>query len=327
MRRPSTIIRSTAPILSVLTRLSSETDVDIRVFRDDLYPFTGGGNKARKIQSFLPDILDKNCNALVTTGGLQSNHARVVALVAAAHHWKCTLVLHGDPAELQSPSGNLLLMKLAGAQIRVVSPDQIGREMQYAMRDLRRAGHQPYEIPGGGHHILGGSAYVKAVFELEEICLTDRWRPDWIVLASGTGTTQAGICTGIQQLGWHTRVVGISVARRNPRGKSIVINVAQQLQEHFNLPLDATCVDFRDDWVGDGYEMSTPTVLQTIDQAAREGIILDPTYTGKAFTGLLDMINSGEIRRGERVVFWHTGGLLNLLASSGTRLFFSNHIP
>ncbi|HEU65668.1 MAG TPA: pyridoxal-phosphate dependent enzyme [Chloroflexi bacterium] len=295
---------------------SQDLPVDIRVKRDDLFPMTGGGNKARKIKEILREADHLGCNALVTTGGTQSNHARVVALAAAERRWKCKLILHGTPDQLKRPQGNLLLMHLASAEIEIVSPDEIAGAMRASMDALEKS-WQPYEIPGGGHCIAGARAYVDAVDELAVQCSELDWMPDWIIHASGTGTTQAGIVAGVERQGWSTKVVGISVARRNPRGKTIVEQSYQELRTSLRLPGPALEIDFRDAWVGAGYEMADERIIQTITQVARqEGLILDPTYTGKAFTALLDMIHSGEISPGDRVLFWHTGGLLNLLDSS-----------
>jgi 1-aminocyclopropane-1-carboxylate deaminase/D-cysteine desulfhydrase-like pyridoxal-dependent ACC family enzyme len=299
-----------------LLRIGRLLDIDLRAKRDDLFPMTGGGNKARKMVKFIEAAEGQGCNALVTTGGLQSNHARVTALAAAARGWRCRLVLHGDPEETSQPKGNLLLMQLAGAEIEIVAKLDIAQAMHSAMESLQAEGLTPYEIRGGGHSVLGGLAYVEAVAELEEQCQHAGWRPDWIILASGTGTTQAGLIVGLERLGWQTRVVGISVARHNARGRDIVVQACQDLGAHLGVAESGASVDFRDDWVGEGYEKADAAVLSAIHKAAEmEGLILDPTYSGKAFAALLDLVESGEIERGANVLFWHTGGLLNLLAS------------
>jgi 1-aminocyclopropane-1-carboxylate deaminase/D-cysteine desulfhydrase-like pyridoxal-dependent ACC family enzyme len=302
--------------LDHLPRLSRRLRIDLRIKRDDLFPMTGGSNKARKIISILGDAEDRGCNALVTTGGLQSNHARVTALAAAARGWHCTLILHGNPEEAAKLKGNLLLMHLAGAEIEVVEPSGIAQAMRSAMDALRAEGFTPYEIPGGGHSVAGAVAYVEAVEELREQCQKDRWRPEWIILASGTGTTQAGLIVGLERLGWQARVLGISVARRNPRGRDIVEQACRDLRAHLGVAKRSGHVDFRDDWVGEGYEKAAKSVLSAIRMAAEmEGLILDPTYTGKAFAALLNLVREGEIRKGATVLFWHTGGLMNLVAS------------
>lgn len=304
--------------LQKLSRISQQLSIDLRVMRDDLFPMIGGGNKARKIVKILQLAESHGCNALVTTGGTQSNHARVTALAAASRGWQCQLILHGDPCEISHPKGNLLLMLLTGAEVKIVHPASIASAMESAMDAFRSEGRIPYEIPGGGHSIAGAMAFVEAVDELRQECQADGWQPDWVILASGTGTTQAGLIAGFEQIGWYPRVVGISVARQNPRGHEVVEQSCHEVRSHLEFSTGSTIsVDFRDNWIGEGYEKAGPEVISTIYlAAAAEGLILDPTYTGKAFTALLDLIHLKEISENSKVLFWHTGGLLNTMASN-----------
>lgn len=308
-------MRFNTPV-SRLGRLSTELRIDLRVKRDDLLPLTGGGNKVRKLARILAaeERAGTGINALVTNGGLQSNHARVTALLAASRGWPCKLVLHTEPGAV-SPSGNFLLMKLAGADLRLVTADEVASALESARAELVAAGFRPRVIPGGAHTLEGALAYADAVDELLGDPLLHGWTPDWVVLASGTGATQAGLLAGFARAGRRsTRVVGVSVARRNPRGQSAVRSSCEELERA--LELEPLTVDFRDEWVGQGYEKPTPAALEAIQRAARsEGLVLDPTYTGKAFAALLDLVARGEIAEGARVLFWHTGGLLNLMTS------------
>lgn len=298
-----------------LRRLSENLGVDLWIKRDDLFPLTGGGNKGRKIVYIARDVAHRGADSVVTTGGLQSNHARATALMAAKHGWKCKLVLHGEESHMDHPQGNLLLMCLAGADIVVVPPEKIGPTMRESMDEFASQGRKPYEIPGGGHMLAGSVAYVEAIKELEYQRQSGKWIPECIILASGTGTTQAGILGGLDMVGWETRVAGISVARRNPRGRLVVEQAYADLRQHLGVNGSGRYVDFRDDWTGDGYQRPTDATIAAIRVAASvEGLMLDPTYTGKAFAALLDMIRGGEIKQGSRVLFWHTGGLLNLAA-------------
>ena len=309
---PTPRVAWTTP-LARLAPLVPASDVEVYAKRDDLTPMAGGGNKVRKMASIAREAARQGADALVTTGGTQSNHARVVALWAAERGWDCHLVLHGDPVELERPTGNLRLMLLAGATLEVVAPDEIRDRLDRAVSRLESQGARPYLVPGGGHCLAGTLAYVDAVSELRDQCAD--WVPDWIVLASGTGATQAGIAAGCVRLGWPTHVVGISVARRNPRGRQVVGQAYAEACDALGLASGAEDIDFRDDWIGGGYGVATDRVYTTIDTVGRQtGLVLDPTYTGKAFVALQDLINSGEIQSGSRVVFWHTGGLLNLMA-------------
>lgn len=307
-----------------LGRLSGILGVNLWAKRDDLYPLTGGGNKARKIVLIAAEAEKSGCNALVTCGGAQSNHCRVVALVAAAKGWRCRLLIHADPKETIPPRGNFLLMKLAGAEIEFIRLQDAAEAMRSAMRDLVDQGVRPFEIVGGGHSVAGAIAYVTAVDELAGQCKADGWQPDWLIHASGTGTTQAGIAVGIERLGWPTRVVGISVARGKARGTQVIEQSCSEIRKHLGFVGAPRAVDFRDTWVGEGYEKAGPEVLDAIRLACRtEGLVLDPTYTGKAFAGLLSMVGDGEIASGSKVLLWHTGGLLNLMASADVLPFES----
>jgi len=292
-------------------------DLDLSFVQEDVYNnIAFSGNKARKILKIAEYMEENGYNAVVTTGGLQSNHTRVTAQVAAKRNWPCRLILHGAKDEIDNPKGNLLLMLMAGADIAVTEPGAIEQEMNLAAEQLSREGYKPYIIPGGGHCLHGALAFLEASREVINYCTKIGWYPDWVIVPSGTGTTQAGITAGFEDAGLNTRVVGVSVAREKARGKQAVIDVYEQLGEYAGISGGLEKIDFRDDWVGEGYEVAGQEVWSLIGLMAREeGIFLDPTYTGKAFLGLVEMAKKGEIVPGSRVLFWHTGGLFNLLAA------------
>lgn len=302
--------------LQRLWRLGAQLGIDLWVKRDDLFGEPGGGSKARKLQRIL-NAAPLGTNALVTTGGVQSNHARVVALTAARSHMRCELILHGDPRSLQNPTGNLLLMLLSGARVTIVPSDQIRDHLVSTVEALRKEGYTPLMIQGGGHSVEGALGLVDAVVELNSQRPTPDWVPDYIVHASGTGGTQAGLLAGLDLLGWSTRVIGISVAREAARGRQIVAELYEQVRNELQLDGAARYVDFRDDWVGEGYGHALPATAELIkDIASLEGLPLDPTYTSKAMRGLIDLVKQGDIPQGSTVLFWHTGGLLNLLSAN-----------
>ena len=296
--------------LEPLPALGAQLGIELLCKRDDMLPYYYGGNKVRKIFGICRHAEALGSDALVTTGGLHSNHARVSALAAAARGWRTTLVLHAE-AGAPTSSGNALLARLAGAEVVLVEPSEIAAAMQRAMDTLTRQGYTPFEIPGGGHCLSGSLGYVAAVHELAAQCGV----PDYVIVASGTGTTQAGLLVGCEQLGWSTRVLGVSVARAQQRGEAVIDEACAELRAHFGTAHTPRSPEFFDDWVGGGYEQVYPELLDTIRWAALNGLLLDPTYTGKAFQGLVSMVREGKIEAGARVVFWHTGGLINLLAS------------
>lgn len=306
--------------LHPLPRIGSRLGIDLWVKRDDLCPIPGGGSKVRKLLGILrrpPARVD----AIVTSGGTQSNHARTAALVAAARGLRCDLVLHGDRRELEDPKGNLLLMLLAGAHIRIVAAHEIGPTLERVLEELRASGYSPLLVEGGGHSVAGSLAMADAALEFASQRSDPQWIPEFIVHASGTGGTQAGLLVGLDLLGWPTRVIGVSVARAADRGGAVVrdlyLQLREEVQKRFQLEPVLRPVEFRDEWVGEGYAKPLPGVAKLIGELCKlEGLVLDPTYTAKAMAGLIDLVRQGAIQKGSRVLFWHTGGLLNMLAAN-----------
>lgn len=289
-------------------KLSEEYQISLKVKRDDMYLFAGGGNKARKIKPILDDAENKNANALVTAGSAGSNHARVTAIAGAGKGWPVRLIIHDTEDESNS---NLMLMTLTGAELIFVEKKDVANSMHQSMEELARNGYHPYAIRGGGHTIAGMMSYYEAAKEFSE--QSNGWQPEYVILASGTGGTQAGLHTGFAEHMPATRVIGISVAREKARGKKMVQESVAKLQQHLNVQITNE-VCFFDNWTGGGYGMVYPDLQHTIKKAAAmEGLITDPVYTGKALTGLFDMCKNGFIKKGSRVLFWHTGGLINLL--------------
>lgn len=289
--------------------IPSSLPVSLAIQDDTSYPSYGGGSKARKIQYFL-DAAAKDCNdAVVTAGAANSNHAKVVALACAERGWKCTIVVHDSE---DYSKGNLLLMKLSGAKLMFTSLSEVGAVMDQEMALFRDDGYSPYYIYGGGHGLLGYLAFFDAAKEF--ISSNPDFQPDYVVHASGTGGTQAGLVVGFNEFLPNTKVIGISVARNEQRGREVVRQSCNELSAHLGLePVKNESIYFTDEWVGKGYGASYPELLKTIKRfAADYGLITDPTYTGKALHGLKVMIDRGDIPEGSNVLFWHTGGLINL---------------
>jgi D-cysteine desulfhydrase len=292
-------------------RLSEHLGCDLRIKRDDSYPAYGGGNKARKIRYIVEGAVNAGYDAIVTNGGVQSNHARATALICAEKKIKCSLILHSEHAAKPSLCGNLLLMNLAGVSPLFCKLSDLSDSMNAEMASLQDQGFNPLYLWGGGHCVEGAFAYYEAAKEAQDQC--DGWIPDYVVHASGTGTTQAGLIAGYADV--STKVVGVSVAREKVRGSSVIQASLAELGNYLKADFSAEQIDFRDDWIEGGYEQETGRLLHCIDVNARMGLILDPTYTGKAFLGLEKLLEVGEVPRGSKVLFWHTGGLLNLLSS------------
>jgi len=294
--------------------LSSEfsLDIDLVIKRDDLFPMPGGGIKSRKILYIMDEILNNKHDVIVTNGGPQSNHARAAALMAAKFGLRCHLVIVLEPGVEYPLTGNILLMKMSGAVIEYCRKDQLSESMDCAMEHYSKAGYKPVYIWGGGHNAAGTHAFVEAAEEAQNQC--GKWIPDYLVMASGTGSTQAGLIIGYEK--FRTKVIGISVARNQKRGTSIISECIKDYYCRFELPAREHEIYFYDKWAFGGYEKTSNELLNVINRTAKTGIILDPTYSGKGFFGLVEMVKSGQIPGGSKVLFWHTGGLLNVMGSS-----------
>ncbi len=295
-------------------KLSKELSIKLIIKRDDLFSQTGGGNKSRKLIYILQKAYKEGFNAIVTAGAAQSNHVRATALYGARLGWKSTMIIH-DKKPNSNYEGNLKIINLTGSKIQFVDKAEVKDAMDQAMFDLKKQGYQPLYIWGGGHCLEGSYAYFDAFKELKE--QLGNIKPDYIVVASGTGTTQAGLEIGVRYFSPECKVLGVSVSREMNRGKESVLGSMHTLNDFLKnsieLPND---IYFDDRWIGECHEATYPELFETIHWAAEtEGLILDPTYTGKAFYALKKYIETGFIHKDATVVFWHTGGLLNLMSS------------
>jgi len=285
-----------------------------KIVRDDLFPFPGGGNKARKAIEYEKVFIEGGYNAIVTTGGIQSNHCRAMAILATRNNWHCHLVYQGSQSRFEAEKGNALLVRKTCATMEFVGSDGTSDAMDGAMERYREAGLKPYYVTGGGHDIAGGLAYVKATQELKRYCDAVGWKPDVIFLASGTGSTQVGILVGLHQMGWdEVKVFGISVARKQDRGLNVMHDFMKTLEGYLNLSDDFDDrLFFRDDFLCGGYEMKSPQMEKWLDEIMfQTGVYFDTTYSGKALWGMYHILNTVDTYK--NVLFWHTGGLMNLL--------------
>lgn len=287
---------------------------NIKILRDDLYSFLGGGNKGRKMDFIGKEILSDKYDSVVTTGGIQSNHCRAVAVFAAQNRLECSLVLHGDKERFDKESGNTKIMRLSGAEILFSEAKDIGSNMDLCMQEYRNKGMKPYYIYGGGHTNAGGLAYIEAVKTLREYTDKTKWSPDYIFLASGTGSTQAGIMAGLDKYGYESaKVIGISVARKRQRAEEVVESFYKELCEVYKIKSTNRQTIVLDDYLCGGYEQYNEAIKEISDSSIKNyGFTLDTCYTAKAFYGMKEHIKNNNIK-GE-ILFWHTGGIFNFLA-------------
>ena len=285
--------------------------VVITVVRDDIYPFIGGGGKARKAVYYEKLLKEQGYNAVVTCGGIQSNHNRAIALMCAKNGWKCHLCIQGTDERFLAEKGNALLDRLSGAECELIKPENTAITMDRAMVRLSAEGYKPYYCHGGGHDLPGGVSFVEAVEELAK----QIEKPDYIFHASGTGSTQAGIVVGLEKAGWgDVKVIGISVARQQERGKQVIAEFANMLGEHYGMKKDFTDdIIFCTDYLYGGYEQYTSEMTEYLERAMKEtGLMFDTTYSGKGFYGMIDYVKKNHLE-GKNIMFWHTGGLMNLM--------------
>jgi D-cysteine desulfhydrase family pyridoxal phosphate-dependent enzyme len=288
---------------------------DLYIKRDDETGLATGGNKTRKLEFLVAEALSQGCDHLVTTGAPQSNHCRQTAAAAARHGLGCTLVLRGE--EPQNLTGNILLDKLLGAHTYWAGERPCQEVTTQVMAELQSMGRKPYSIPLGGSNVLGATSYVLAMQELMGQLQEQRINVDFIVFASSSGGTQAGIVLGAEIYGYNGQILGISVDHPANAVQTQVAALATATAAHLGLGQlhVAHRVDVNDDYLGGGYAIVGETEREAIQAMAQlEGILLDPVYTGRAMGGLIDLIRWGAFTRGQSVLFWHTGGTAALPA-------------
>ncbi len=287
---------------------------EIWIKRDDQTGLATGGNKTRKLRFLVADALAQVADTLITGGAIQSNHARQTAAAAAQFGLECHLVLRGRPPEI--PTGNLLLDHLLGARIHwVASKEEMFTAMSTLADTLRKQGKQPYVIPYGGSNGLGAAAYVFAVAELQRQIPQTRF--DAIVLATSSGGTQAGLVAGTRIFDWDVPIVGISVDEPAASLRERVARLAEDATQTLDVPVTVTAEEILvdDRFIGGGYAVVGDLEREAIRLLARtEGILLDPVYTGRAFGGLIRLVQEGRWGKDGRVLFWHTGGTAGLFA-------------
>lgn len=277
----------------------------ILVKRDDLTGLAFGGNKTRKLEFVLAEVQANGARTLITVGAAQSNHCRQTAALAARMGLGCILVLSGSPED--APSGNLLLDSLFGAEIIWTSREAREAVLRQTFDDAWAAGRRPYLIPLGASDALGALAYEAAFQEF----YAQNMPADWIVIASSSGGTQAGLALGARRANWPGRVLGISIDVPREELQRTVAGYANQAAERMQSPVRLAPEEILVNavYLGAGYGIVGEPEREAVRLfARREGLLLDPVYTGRAAAGMIDLIRRGYFQAGERILFWHTGG-------------------
>lgn len=276
------------------------------IMRDDLIPFSFGGNKARKAKYFFKEILENKYDYVITYGSASSNHCRIVANVARKYNLKCTII----STEKEEKTNNKIMCEIFGVEFVYCDVNDVKRTIEEQINEKKALGYKPYFIQGGGHGNLGTQAYVDAFKEIMDFEDENNMKFDYIFHASGTGTTQAGLVVGKMINNSDANIVGISVARPNPRGRSVVIDSVKEylLENKIENDFKSEDVIFQDKYICGGYGKYNKEIEETIiDLLQNEGIPLDTTYTGKAFWGMKEYIKENGIKD-KNILFIHTGG-------------------
>lgn len=321
-RFPRAVLTTLPTPLEKLDRLSAYLGgVNVWVKRDDLTGMGGGGNKVRKLEYLLGEALAQGADAIITQGAVQSNHVRQTVAAASKLGLPTYAILERrikDTAASFEVTGNVLLDHLFGIKaVRFVEGGtDMNKEMAIEAEKLKALGKKPYIIPGGGSNVVGALGYVHAALELANQAVEQQLKIDHVVVASGSSGTHAGLAAGFKAFSTQVNLVGISV--RQPEAVQIpkVADEAGKIAEFLGVSAaSAKDIIVNSDYVGAGYGIPAEHTWEAVVLAAQlEGLILDPVYTGKAFAGLLGLARSGAFKKGENVVFFHTGGGFGLFA-------------
>lgn len=313
--------------LQKMENLSRELDgPEIFIKRDDLTGLAFGGNKSRKLEFIIQDALDKKADVIITWASVQSNWCLQTAAAARKFGIKPLLILFKTYDLPEEKDGNLLLDFILDAEIqireaekgKVVSEEYVQEIIAGAVNEIREWGYNPYVAPIGGSMVggsmdrpLGAISYVNAFAEMMEQEDVLGLGFDYLVHATGSGGTQAGLAVGAKALSDKTKVLGVSVSEQKDIFQKDVLTIAQDTTKALDLDLlmDEEDITVLDEYIQEGYGIVNKEVSETIRLVAqKEGIFLDPVYTGKAMVGLIDLIKKDYFKKEDKIVFFHTGG-------------------
>lgn len=287
--------------------------------RDDQTGSEFQGNKIRKLEFAVQEAIEQGCNTLITCGGIQSNHARATAAVAAKLGMKCHLFLRSD--QRLHPQGNYLLDELLGAKIHLITAEEYQEKRKDLMRalkdDLGQQGNRAYLIPEGASNEIGTFGYFHA---FEEILTQEEEMGtgfDTIVCAVGSAGTYAGLVFANAHYHSNKQVIGVNICNDADYFKQVTLNLVDGFEKYLGERIDLApdSLTILDGYVGRGYALNTPEEMDFVrDFARQQGIILDPVYTGKAMRGLWNALSENHplVKDSRNILFIHTGGLFGL---------------
>ena len=290
-----------------LPYFSDKYGVELYVKRDDLFPSALGGSKSRMLQYILYPLVQKGIKTIVTAGGPCSNFNRAIALLCAKYGFKLKLISYTDNLEEYKTSLNNYLVNLTGCEYIYCKKTEVSQTIGKVMNE---SDDLTYFIYGGGKSLAGFYAYYEAIEELS----MQLDKVDDLFVACGTGTTLTGICAGMQRYFPETVVHAISIARNYELEFPVLTENMNQLNSFLGTNYDFSNLRFYDKYISGGYGETCVELLAVIRECIScEGMVLDPTYVGKAFYGMTSVLSTGKYI-GKKILFWNTGGLINLLS-------------
>lgn len=323
------LIQRPTPLLKLKKLSDFLQGPEILIKRDDLTGFALGGNKSRKLEFIINDALDKKAQVIITWGSIQSNWCLHLSSAAKKFGLKPVLILFKPPDDTEEaiPDGNWLLDKLVGAEIQVLPAERgklIDRNeamsiLNQAAEEYRQQGLKPYLVPVGGSLPLGDMdkpfgalSYLECFYEICDQAKKEGIDINYVVHASGSGGTQAGLTIGAKVLSEKIRVIGVSVQEKADKFRPEIMEISEKLQRMLGLDLKLQDEDIiiADEYIKEGYGVLNREVTEAIKLVLEtECIVLDPVYTGKAMAALFDMAKKGIFKKEDKIVFIHTGGI------------------
>lgn len=280
--------------------------------RDDLLPFSFGGNKVRISQKYFEDMQKKGYDCIIAYGNNRSNLCRVIANLSKAKGLPCYVISSADDSEECYETNNSIIVKMMGANVINCLKSNVSETVLRVIEECKFKGLKPYyiygDIYGKGNEKVAVQAYVDAYNEIKQFQSSNNISFDYIFHASGTGITQSGLICGSFLHKGHSKIVGISVARSAETGKEIIKNNVLQYIGNKSIDINKLIL-FEDKYISGGYGKYNYEIDSTIkDVLMNDGIPLDPVYTGKAFWGMKQYLEEKSIEN-KKILFVHTGGL------------------
>lgn len=295
---------------------------NIYMKRDDTIGPAFGGNKTRKLEFLVAEAIEQGCDTLITCGGIQSNHCRLTLAVAIKEGMRCRIVLEEKESNdyNQYLSGNNFLFHLLGAEkITIVPPGtDLIKTMEKESNKVSKYGRKAYIIPTGGSNEIGMLGYMVCAQEIIQQSFESGITFDRIIITSGSGGTHSGLLLGLKAYNYNVPVIGISISRNKDLVENLVKEITNKAITRLGLQKNVipnSDIIVFDDYIGGGYTLPTNSMIEAVDIVAKkEGILLDPIYTGKCMAGLLDLARNNYFKKEENILFIHTGGAPSLYA-------------